>query len=204
MPGWIIGVDGSRPENWDIAKAHQVWATKRHFGVRAGDDLFFWKTGGGGLVAHAVAVEDARAVTSAEGVPWPDHAEQNYVSRFGLTEIVEADVPVTTSWSQLQQWGEFSGMANQGVIQVKNPGGIVRLRQLVAERTAVDIPPTIRNQVEHARSQLHSTEDAREFVQRAIAERQGQPQFRKGLIEVYGGRCCVTGCDALPALVLQP
>lgn len=38
-----------------------------------------------------------------------------------------------------------------------------------------------------------STEDER--VLRAIKTRRGQPAFRSSLLEAYGGRCCVTGCD---------
>ncbi len=45
-----------------------------------------------------------------------------------------------------------------------------------------------------------SSDDQRDFVQRAVAQRRGQPQFRQGLVEVYGGRCCITDCDARPAL----
>ena len=44
MAGWIIGIDGKRPQNWEIAKENLVWATKKRFSVASGDDLFFWKT----------------------------------------------------------------------------------------------------------------------------------------------------------------
>jgi len=200
MSGWIIGIDGNRPQNWEIAKDNLVWATKKRFPVSAGDDLFFWKTGGGGLIAYAVAMEDARPVTAIEAVPWPDHSEQHYVSRFDLTEIVEAPSAVTNSWNRLQEWGRFSGMANQGVVRVDDQSGVERLRQLVAERAQSDIPPMIRREVEEVRGAITSTEDARQFVQRSVAERRGQPQFRKNLLQAYDGRCCVTECDAAPAL----
>lgn len=36
--------------------------------------------------------------------------------------------------------------------------------------------------------------DERTFTVRAIATRQGQPAFRRTLLEVYGGQCAVTGC----------
>ena len=35
---------------------------------------------------------------------------------------------------------------------------------------------------------------------REIVERRGQPAFRNKLIAAYGGRCAVTGCNALAAL----
>jgi predicted restriction endonuclease len=33
-----------------------------------------------------------------------------------------------------------------------------------------------------------------------VVQRQGQPEFRNRLIEAYGGRCAITGCDAIDAL----
>jgi len=46
-----------------------------------------------------------------------------------------------------------------------------------------------------------------EFVQRSIRLRRGQPRFRKELLEIYGGKCAVTGCSAaavLEAAHIQP
>ncbi len=36
--------------------------------------------------------------------------------------------------------------------------------------------------------------DARRWVLRAIASRQGQPKFRNKLLKAYGSRCAITGC----------
>lgn len=46
----------------------------------------------------------------------------------------------------------------------------------------------------------NSIEDARALSLRSIAVRQGQPQFRAALLEVYYGRCAITGTDAIQAL----
>jgi hypothetical protein len=43
-------------------------------------------------------------------------------------------------------------------------------------------------------------EDERKRTIRAIVSRRGQSEFRAKLIDAYGGRCAVTGCDALAAL----
>lgn len=43
-------------------------------------------------------------------------------------------------------------------------------------------------------------EDSRQRKLRQIAERKGQPRFRRMLLEAYGGRCAITGCDAVQAL----
>ncbi len=42
--------------------------------------------------------------------------------------------------------------------------------------------------------------DERTRTLAAVVQRQGQPEFRNRLIEVYGGRCAITGCDAIDAL----
>lgn len=43
-------------------------------------------------------------------------------------------------------------------------------------------------------------EDARKRVLAGIVRRQGQPAFRKALIDAYGGKCAITGC-ALTAIL---
>jgi hypothetical protein len=40
-----------------------------------------------------------------------------------------------------------------------------------------------------------SVEDARTRTLKAIAQRQGQPRFRRALLQVYDCRCAFTGCD---------
>lgn len=45
-----------------------------------------------------------------------------------------------------------------------------------------------------------SLKDERAKTLREIVERRGQPAFRNKLIAAYGGRCAVTGCDAVAAL----
>jgi hypothetical protein len=42
--------------------------------------------------------------------------------------------------------------------------------------------------------------DARLRTYRNIVARRGQPRFRAALLEAYGGKCAITGCDAAVAL----
>jgi hypothetical protein len=42
--------------------------------------------------------------------------------------------------------------------------------------------------------------DERERRLREVVQRRGQPEFRSRLLRAYGGRCAVTGCDAVAAL----
>ena len=45
-----------------------------------------------------------------------------------------------------------------------------------------------------------SLEDARKRIAVSIIQRRGQPEFRRKLLEAYGRRCAVTGCDVEAAL----
>lgn len=45
-----------------------------------------------------------------------------------------------------------------------------------------------------------NTNDDRDRILREIVQRRGQPKFRAALIAAYGGRCAITGCDAVQAL----
>ena len=49
--------------------------------------------------------------------------------------------------------------------------------------------------------------DAREWVEALIAVRQGQPEFRRMLLDAYDSRCAISGCDcsyALEAAHIRP
>ena len=39
-------------------------------------------------------------------------------------------------------------------------------------------------------------EDSRDRIVASVVRRRGQPRFRRSLIEAYGGRCAISGCDA--------
>lgn len=200
MSGWIIRIDAARPDNWEIGKRNTTWGTKQNYGIRAGDDVFFWLTHGGGLVAYAVAAQDARPVASDAEVPWPDHADQRYRSLIPLTGITEFDPPLTTDWQQMLAWSGLSRASQSTAVAIKNPASAEALRRRVREQTPADIAASIRAEVDDELARLDSADDRRDFVQRAVAQRRGQPEFRRLLIGVYGGRCCITGCDAIPAL----
>lgn len=46
----------------------------------------------------------------------------------------------------------------------------------------------------------HDMQDARELIARLVAKRQGQPEFRKKLLQAYENKCAISGCDAIPTL----
>ncbi len=78
--------------------------------------------------------------------------------------------------------------------------------------------PFAGNSVQHLRSLAEtmeaaggfvvtSDEDSRDKTQRSIVLRRGQPDFRNALMEAYGARCAITGCevrDVLEAAHIYP
>jgi putative restriction endonuclease len=47
---------------------------------------------------------------------------------------------------------------------------------------------------------LETMNDAREKILASIVRRQGQPEFRRRLLDAYDGRCAITECDVVDAL----
>lgn len=45
-----------------------------------------------------------------------------------------------------------------------------------------------------------SVEDQRDRVLKSIVQRQGQREFRAALLEAYGGKCAMTGCEVVDVL----
>lgn len=73
--------------------------------------------------------------------------------------------------------------ASRGVSEID---GLFQREQEKAEKHNVFDPKSVR--------------DARQRAIRQMVQRRGQPQFRKRLLEIYGGRCAVTGCNVEKAL----
>lgn len=117
MAGYVIPVSGDQPENWELGRDNQIWAMRANFGIRAGDDLFFWKARHG-LVAHARATQDAQPVQGHERLPWPDHVSQPYKWRFAVDVIHDRDDPVITQWSSVQELIGSTTQANRPAIQL--------------------------------------------------------------------------------------
>ncbi len=57
-----------------------------------------------------------------------------------------------------------------------------------------------RSAVQSRAFDVDSIVDARERVLAQIVRRRGQQEFREKLLEAYGRRCAITGCDAVEAL----
>jgi hypothetical protein len=73
----------------------------------------------------------------------------------------------------------------------------------VAQRTEELVLPrlqAISSDADLGELRTDTTIDARTRVNAAVVRRQGQPEFRRKLLEVYEYRCAITRCDAVDAL----
>jgi len=62
------------------------------------------------------------------------------------------------------------------------------------------LPVVAEELVAYGEFDVTNAEDARKRTRRAIAVRQGQPLFRRMLLEAYASRCAISGCDVLEVL----
>ena len=69
----------------------------------------------------------------------------------------------------------------------------------VHEEIGFDTSESQENIFTPSRNVIDPTEDGRRRIIRQIAERRGQPKFRKDLVDYFGG-CVITGCKDIPAL----
>lgn len=122
------------------------------------------------------------------------------VNDFLLLNYIKHDIPVVKS---------FFARLESCEIQQKTIEAINAVKQ--NQNTQAIITPTVTLENEELKSlseQLDvkgdfipkSREEVKERILTSIARRQGQPKFRKDLLNVYNYRCAVTECDAEEAL----
>ena len=97
-------------------------------------------------------------------------------------------IALVASW----EGGYFflEGFSRDGLSRGTGPRGRLDLLSIVQESRAV----------ESGSFDLKTLEDARERMLASIVLRRGQPAFRAALLEIFGGKCAISGCDAVDAL----
>ncbi len=118
-----------------------------------------------------------------------------------LSDIHPVDVPY-------KKFNEAAGYAKNNVIQgfdvlpEEKSSGVLSLLGVKPAETANEKELTnIRKEVsETGEFDPRSEGEGRKQALVAICRRQGQPEFRKKLIEAYSGQCVISGCDALQTL----
>ena len=187
MASWIVVIAGTHPQHWDVAKEHGFWDMTKNFQVQLGDTVYFWQ-GGGSLVAQCEATSSHHPISPAMESPWEDSGEREYVARF--TFRVLSDAPTAQpSWG-----GVLERMGKSYPLQLRELTDPAAEAVLASYFTTDPVGTSYRDE-ERDKELERLGFDRRKFSYRAIAQRQGQPQFRNQLLRAYKGRCPVTGTE---------
>jgi putative restriction endonuclease len=109
VAGWIAALSADQWSNWEICVRESWFGTGTSGGskVRAGDDLFIWRSKVG-LVAMCEVGADAERVTPQSKVPWPNRDKYRFV--WPITVVAERSAPVLASWTALNALGGLGGV----------------------------------------------------------------------------------------------
>ncbi|HEY3443602.1 MAG TPA: HNH endonuclease [Paludibaculum sp.] len=133
------------------------------------------------LIRHEGKQYDSKAIFGrAFSIQFPDQPLTTNSFGGGIAQVVRP----------LRELG-FEIVTRNEIERLKRtPGGVVA-HELIADAEKADdeglFDPT-------------SVQDGREKVVRSVTLRRGQPEFRSTLLEAYGGRCAISGCDCVDAL----
>ena len=126
----------------------------------------------------------------------------------GLVQCKEDDVPVGVFRQVTQR--PSARYQVLGVARVTAwDAGYLHLEGLPAEtlvsgrQTQAEVDALIEQQeaaVFGSESYPESPQDGRDRVAASVVRRRGQPEFRRALLDAYGGRCAISVCDAEVAL----
>lgn len=136
----------------------------------------------------------------------PSHRDREATNR-GLMKCMEGGIPVgvlmqvkpkpgaeynVLGLATVTEWRDgyfiLEGFSDRGELRLKARGTDAAYdRALAAASKPVDFKP-------------NEGDDTRERQIAEVVRRRGQKKFRDALIAAYGGRCVITGCDALEAL----
>lgn len=202
MTTWIFGIDEPNPQHWDYAKRDRIWHLTRRVAVKAGDDIYFWQAGHprglerkAGLLGLTRATTDIEPMRPGESMPWnvSDEKRADYKFRIEL-EVVAPTSTSVASWTTLKENTGVKGATNFGPREVKGRDGERWLRRQLdigeTEEISVDFQKVV-DELDPATAA--SDEDLRRRVEASIVAREGQGDFRKGLLDAYRERCAITG-----------
>lgn len=132
-------------------------------------------------------VQLTRRLVEAVGEPWDEHCASAHTPSGGGGNITLA--ALQRLLRGIRRRVDLDSVSTEEPL----PGDAVSAWQ--AEYAAVNNDLEIEGHLD-----VHSLEDARWRVFSAIVQRRGQGHFRARLVEAYGGRCAISGCDAEAAL----
>lgn len=154
-------------------------------------------------VSTVIAKLHQRAL--AEEIWGKDDEGQTWEYMYLLSQPQEIDVPVLASPVK-----DLLNAAYRGFVRISDAkiSAIVdqygSVDNFVSKEFGASLPPTIiESELQKAENDAaagpgfdpQNLVDARKKVLAEVVRRRGQPKFRKALLDAYGGRCAVTGCD---------
>ena len=201
MNVWIFQ---ARPERYDLIKEVPArisigdWWTVPRFTheMAKGDPILFWKSGDDAGI-YATGKVSGNKPRKAQGKWRLDVKYAGLLKEPVLRKILVKD-SVLKGLSVIKQprGGNFKVTPEQWN-KLKR---LQALKRVMLEKPST-IPFSIVKQVAKSGTfNPRNLKDARERIQASIICRQGQPEFRRQLLGLYGGKCMITGCDAEEAL----
>lgn len=188
MAGYIFAIDSAYPEHWEIAKAMGFWDIPNGVSIAPGDAVFFWLTGGHGLVGHAEARSPAEPLSPETPKPWRSGDPRHYTHRVYF-HLLSDEVLRQARWRDVQADIDSGARAGNGQISINTDSGVRRLAARFAG--GVDaLWPNLPVELE-----IPLDEDSRRRIVSEIAVRSGQGPFREALMNAYGRRCAISGSD---------
>ncbi len=191
MTGWIGAIAQGMDANWQICKDRGLWGTPSVTGrgVQRGDDLFLWKSGAGWL-AHCRATTDAWSPRDVTEVPWPEPERYRYLFRMDV--VAEPPAPIAMPGAEATRLAGLQSTVRLGQFPALDDEAVAALTRVFGSRESA-VEAALAELLEDTGAALPPDTDERDFAQRLIAIRRGQQSFRQGLLQAFGGRCCISG-----------
>lgn len=201
MTSWILSIDKDHPQHWGYAVTHRVWDLRTRRNTRRGDIVYFWQSGRT-LVGRGLVRDDVHDSPST-GLPWDDGGTVPYNGRitFDWLDDYEGD---HLTWADIQvalggkPFASQAPHSDDSVIEAR----LAQLFGASSGRDDRDLPSSIDDAITQlgAPPAADLLVDHRDRTLAAIRLRQGQPAFRKLLLDAYGSRCAVTGSRTVEVL----
>jgi hypothetical protein len=196
----------ANPEKYDILKAVEsiemdTWLTKRS-DVRKGDRALIWKSLGRSNDRGIVAFAEVMTVPlMTEGISefWIGESQNSSELRVQIRYVKLPHGPIWANPATEPILSKLSVSGSQGTVFKIPPElweEVVNLAGGWPDTIAVEI----RRHEEVDDFDVKSVSDSRTRIARAIVTRRGQPSFRERMLQAYGGRCAMSGCDVKEVL----
>lgn len=189
--GWPYEKLRALVDDFDAGKnVTEPWRCLAHTMVQRGNSAYFLKQGNQPRGIFGVGTVTGNAFERTEAAP----GENRWQVPITFNILVDPIKELLVTEEQLAQlpapdyrWRPMgSGVNLESAVARK-------IDELISLARNVPILPS--DAANTDKFDLHDAEDARERINRSIAVRRGQQEFRLKLLAAYGGKCAVTGCD---------